>query len=698
MFMKRRLAAAAMAGMFIIASCVIGPLHAAHGVTVPAVTVSPNTAGVRAKYVVEFDLTAGLDKFQTITIQFTGPSQTVLPCTPCNQKIDQNHVFVNGINPVQEVVGNSTIGSIQVRTPVALAAGSHVQLVFDEGARIGNPTVVGTYAVDVWTETEPLRATSSPYHIGESQLESLTVHPDNDIAGATAGYLVTMATGGRGELVGGHDTLTLTFPSAMPVPSNPVAAQVTINGVQAETVSRVTGINALAIQLPVSVPSRSALTVAFLPGFGLSNPAVRGEYVLLARTTAEPGDVKSEPFAIVDRPAVSVNMTIEPLLPDGLDGWYIHTPVVTLTAQSNVPGQVDIVCGIDGDAAKPYVGQIEIPAGIHTLRFSATNGTAGISAETVEVKFRVALRGPVVTLSGRPAELVSDPSYVIRGSVEPSHAPVSSVDVQGKPTHVFPDGSFSETLALLEGKNELDVVVRDEAGLTTVVQREVTLDTVPPALTIDAPQLWAEIASTSVAVRGHVETDSALEVAGRVVSDVAADGSFAVPVSLTPGKNTITVAARDKAGNVRQMAIVVTCTAVPSHVVVLTVGKTVMTVDGASRPVDAGRGTVPVIVRGRTLVPISSLMNAVGGTAVWNAAAQTVTLTLGKNSILLTIGKNTAVVNGKVVRIDPQDAHVVPVIENGRTMLPLRFVGEALGCLVEWNATARMITVTYPAP
>ena len=123
-----------------------------------------------------------------------------------------------------------------------------------------------------------------------------------------------------------------------------------------------------------------------------------------------------------------------------------------------------------------------------------------------------------------------------------------------------------------------------------------------------------------------------------------------------------------------------------------------MTVDGTSRPVDAGRSTVPVIVRGRTLVPISSLMNAVGGTAVWNAAAQTVTLTLGKNSIILTIGKNTAVVNGKVVRIDPQDAHVVPVIENGRTMLPLRFVGEALGCLVEWNATARMITVTYPAP
>jgi multiple sugar transport system substrate-binding protein len=168
-----------------------------------------------------------------------------------------------------------------------------------------------------------------------------------------------------------------------------------------------------------------------------------------------------------------------------------------------------------------------------------------------------------------------------------------------------------------------------------------------------------------------------------------------VPVSLTPGKNTITVAARDKAGNVRQMAIVVTRTAVPSHVVVLTVGKTVMTVDGASRPVDAGRDTAPVIVRGRTLVPISSVMSAVGGTAVWNAAARTVTLTLGKNTAVLTIGKPTALVNGKAVRIDSQDSQVVPVIENGRTMLPLRFVGESLGASVQWDAAARRVTLTF---
>ena len=697
MFTKKRWIAAVLAVLFLCVSVAVGAPADAVGITVPTVTVSPNTAGVRAKYVIEFDLVAALEQYQAITIQFTGPSLTVLPCTPCNQKIDQNHVFVNGINPIQEVIGNSAIGSMQVRVPVSLAAGSHVQLVFDEAARIGNPVVVGTYAVEVWTEAEPLRVTSGSYLIGESQLESLTVLPDNDVAGAPTGYLVSMGTGGRGELVEGRDTVMLTFPGALSLPSALAAAQVTVNGVQVSVVSRVAGMNALSIQMPVSVSSRSALTLVFLPGFGLVNPAVRGEYVILARTSAEPGDVKSDPFVIVDRPAVSVTAAVEPVLPDGQGGWYVHVPVITLRAESNVPGVVDMTYGLDIDATEPYTNPITVPEGVHTLRFVGTNRLAGISTLVSEKVFRVALAGPVVSAVGEPTELVSDPLYDVRGTVRASQAPVVEVDVQGRQTHVATDGSFSERLTLLEGNNDIEVVARDEAGLATFVHRKVVLDTVAPALTVDAPRLWEEIASASVVVRGHVEGDSTLEVAGKLVTDVASDGSFAVPVTLVPGKNTIPVTVRDKAGNTRRLAIVVTFTAVLPHVVVLTVGSTIMTVDGASQSVDPGRTTAPVIMQGRTLVPISSIMSAVGGLATWDAGTSMATLTLGKHTIVLTIGKATAVVDGKTVRIDPQDTKVVPVIQNGRTMLPVRFVGESLGASVSWDASTRRVMLSFPA-
>ena len=49
------------------------------------------------------------------------------------------------------------------------------------------------------------------------------------------------------------------------------------------------------------------------------------------------------------------------------------------------------------------------------------------------------------------------------------------------------------------------------------------------------------------------------------------------------------------------------------------------------------------------------------------------------DKIILTIGKTDASVFGKEVKND-----VAPLLRNGRTMLPIRFVAEALGATVEW--------------
>ena len=54
----------------------------------------------------------------------------------------------------------------------------------------------------------------------------------------------------------------------------------------------------------------------------------------------------------------------------------------------------------------------------------------------------------------------------------------------------------------------------------------------------------------------------------------------------------------------------------------------------------------------------------------------------------------TAQVDGQKVSIDA-DPKVVPVIVSGRTLLPLRFVAEALGLDVQWDATTKKVTITY---
>ena len=56
--------------------------------------------------------------------------------------------------------------------------------------------------------------------------------------------------------------------------------------------------------------------------------------------------------------------------------------------------------------------------------------------------------------------------------------------------------------------------------------------------------------------------------------------------------------------------------------------------------------------------------------------------------IELQIGDKASTVNGRTVMND-----VAPIIVNDRTMIPLRFVSEALGAQVDWNEAARTVTI-----
>ena len=60
-----------------------------------------------------------------------------------------------------------------------------------------------------------------------------------------------------------------------------------------------------------------------------------------------------------------------------------------------------------------------------------------------------------------------------------------------------------------------------------------------------------------------------------------------------------------------------------------------------------------------------------------------------KTSIVLTIGKKDADINGKTVAND-----VAPKIVNDRTMLPIRFIAEALGAKVDWIEESQTVKIT----
>lgn len=97
----------------------------------------------------------------------------------------------------------------------------------------------------------------------------------------------------------------------------------------------------------------------------------------------------------------------------------------------------------------------------------------------------------------------------------------------------------------------------------------------------------------------------------------------------------------------------------------------------------------PVLEGGRTLVPLRAIFEALGAGVTWESAIQTVTAHKQETTVRLTIGSRTAYRNGQPVSLD-----VPAKVVGGRTLVPLRFVSEALGAAVNWNANTRTVTVT----
>ncbi|WP_070104775.1 stalk domain-containing protein [Caldisericum exile] len=129
-------------------------------------------------------------------------------------------------------------------------------------------------------------------------------------------------------------------------------------------------------------------------------------------------------------------------------------------------------------------------------------------------------------------------------------------------------------------------------------------------------------------------------------------------------------------------------------VMILQIGNARFTVNGVAKTLDSP----PIIKNSRTLLPIRAVVESLGGTIDWNGTERKVTISFKGKNIELWIGKAIAMVDGVSTQIDPDNKNVVPEIINSRTMLPLRFVAESLGCVVQWDGTTKTITITYPKP
>jgi hypothetical protein len=126
---------------------------------------------------------------------------------------------------------------------------------------------------------------------------------------------------------------------------------------------------------------------------------------------------------------------------------------------------------------------------------------------------------------------------------------------------------------------------------------------------------------------------------------------------------------------------------------VFIIGQSTYTVNGAVTQMDVS----PTVIEARTMLPIRFVAEPLGAAVAWDGDAQKVTIRLDTTKLELWIGQSNAVVNGVTKPIDPENPNVKPLLLNDRTMLPIRFVTESLGCEVGWEEAAQRVTITKVA-
>lgn len=124
---------------------------------------------------------------------------------------------------------------------------------------------------------------------------------------------------------------------------------------------------------------------------------------------------------------------------------------------------------------------------------------------------------------------------------------------------------------------------------------------------------------------------------------------------------------------------------------ILQIDNPMMTVNGVQQEIDPGRGTVPILLNGRTVLPIRAVIEALGGTIGWDGNDNKVTINVRNTTLELWLDKTIMKSGGIEKQID-----VAPTAINGRTMVPVRFIIDNIpGCLLEWKNDTRSAIIKY---
>ncbi len=252
------------------------------------------------------------------------------------------------------------------------------------------------------------------------------------------------------------------------------------------------------------------------------------------------------------------------------------------------------------------------------------------------------------------------------------------------------------------------VIFTTNGGNVTIPVNFTVVDTTPPEVEIITDDLVVieekfYTNQPEYVLKGRTEATATVVVQDRD-AEIDADGIFEVSLSLNEGENTIIIEATDDVGNQAESSFTLNLDS-KAPLLTITSPNYKLAVD----PNDYIMGMVDdlkaeVTINGEVvqLAPNGSFAKMVFlargiNEFIVQAKDQVGNITEVKHYIvfpekkliILFIGRTSAEINGVPVTLD-----VPPRIIRNRTMVPLRFVTEAMGAEIQWEASEQKITLT----
>jgi len=677
--------------------------------------VIPRRIGMKADYRFHFSMEKKLERKQWIAFRFP-PGTTMNPPIPLDEpaRTERINTLVNsisiglqgGTHSLEILSDGSILLKLQIHIsldPVVLGS-KDMQVTIPADAGFTNPSQPGEYIYKVATEAEPKFMESELFSFVESQIKTASVSVDPPIFNQPASYKIDFVVGDGGNLAKHRGYINLSFPNdtkLTKVPSEIKKEWITVNNIPL-LVSPEGSNKLLKIVTPVDIRDGGKVTVKIDQMAGIVNPSKPGSYRLLISSSTDLLWAKSEEYTIFEKTpekkkTLSItNLEIDPVIAHAKATYKIGLQFgdgKLLSTGDRIRIQFSFL-----DEMVEMDVTSQLPQEYNLLIENVINpnpGTYSIQvATTKEPKFIDRYR---FTILPKEFETILhyDDGTVGRNNwyIDPPAISFVCSDPTATVFYWWDDKAdqiqkFQYPIRLAPGEyvSVIHFYAKSEYQEEEPKAETIKVDTIKPSLLIINPQSNP----LQNPIQFHLKSDpgSFIRIDGSE-TPVKEDGSFICHVPATQiGPACTLFEAVDPAGNVGSKLVCYWF----GVKIFLQIGNTTAMVNEVTKTLPLP----PMMDHGSTLVPFRFIGEQLQAKIDFTidpktGNVKTVSYQLNNKSIILTIGSRIALINNQKVSLE-----VPPQIFKGTTFIPLRFVSEALGCRVQWEAAYKRITIEYP--